>query len=80
MGVTVGQEDFVTWKTGALFLEVIHFGLCISIFCFKMASSAFFTTGVKGKQGGMGVQSPQAKIPLIKMKCFYTKKSLDKHP
>ena len=42
MGVTVGQEDFVTWKTGALFLEVIHFGLCISIFCFRMASSAFF--------------------------------------
>ena len=49
MGGTVALEDFVTRKTGALFLEVIHFGLCISIFCFKMASSAFFTTGVKGK-------------------------------
>ena len=49
MGGTVALEDFVTRKTGALFLEVIHFGLCISIFCFRMASSAFFTTGVKRK-------------------------------
>ena len=61
MGGTVALEDFVTRKTDALFLVVIHFGLCIWIFGFRMASSAFFTTGVKRKWGGMGSSGETAK-------------------
>ena len=49
MGGTVALED-------ALFLVVIHFGLCIWIFDFRMASSAFFYNRGKTEMGRDGKQ------------------------
>ena len=54
MGGTVALED-------ALFLVVIHFGLCIEYSVLEWHHRLFFTTGVKRKWGGMGSSGETAK-------------------